>query len=333
MIFISYRRDDAAGFVGLLGQALRYKFRDAEMFIDIQSLSLGVDFKESIIRAIWQSTIMIVVIGPKWNAADPNTKVAKLFSSDDVVRTEIEEGLKRKLLMIPIVLPGAAMPQPFQLPDSLHALCAKGARLFQPGDIDRQIESFVAEIGHRRLEILDELEAIADGLALEGSAKKALLFYNQAITLANENGRLYRKRAFVYEDLLEMSSALSDYKRAIKIDPSDALAWAGRSHHYFRTEQLELALSDINHAVNITISNPVAYSIRADIFWSMRRYLDCMKDLATCILLDPDNIDYRLRRIEAYIDLKHPELAQEDIKRVQALDPSNAKLRDLRLRL
>jgi hypothetical protein len=333
MIFISYRRNDSAEFVGQFASALRRKLQGAEVFTDIQSLKLGVDFKESIISAIWQSTIMIVVIGPAWNPFDPITKVPKLFSDDDVVRLEIEEGIKRNLLMIPIVLPRAEMPQPPQLPKSIQGLCTKGACILSLTDIDRQIDSVVAELDTRRLGISSELESIADGLTMDRSLDKALAFYCQAITLSNMSGRLYSKRAFVHEELQDISSALADYNRSIELDPCDALAWAGRSHHYNRTGQLELALADINQAVNITISNPAVYSMRANLNWVMRRYLDCIRDLSSCIKLDPNNVDYRLRRIEAYIDLRHPELADDDIEFVRKIDPSNSKLRVLQLRI
>ena len=95
MIFISYRRNDPAEPVRHLANALRAKMREVEVFTDIQNLQLGVDFREAIIRAVWQSMIMIIVIGPVWNPVDPTTKIPKLFSVDDVVRLEIEEGKRR----------------------------------------------------------------------------------------------------------------------------------------------------------------------------------------------------------------------------------------------
>ena len=333
MIFISYRRNDPAEPVRYLANALRAKMLDVEVFTDIQNLQVGVDFRGAIIRAIWQSTIMIVVIGPVWNPIDPTTKLPKLFSVDDVVRLEIEEGLKRNLLMVPVVLPEAAMPRPSELPSSLHALCGKGARILRSGDLAGQIESLVSEIDDRRPEITEELEAIADGLVMEGSPKKALPYYHQAITLSKTCGRLFRKRALALEELQEVALALADFDHAITLDASDALAWAGRSHHYSRVGQLDRALSDINETVNLTVSNPVAYSMRSYLLWEKRRYLDAMKDLANCIMLDPDNVSYRLRRIEAYIELKHPELAKEDIDRVHALDPTNTQFRELKRRL
>jgi hypothetical protein len=73
--------------------------------------------------------------------------------------------------------------------------------------------------------------------------------------------------------------------------------------------------------------------MRANLNWVMRRYLDCIRDLSSCIKLDPNNVDYRLRRIEAYIDLRHPELADDDIEFVRKIDPSNSKLRVLQLRI
>ncbi|MGH6814172.1 MAG: toll/interleukin-1 receptor domain-containing protein [Hyphomicrobiaceae bacterium] len=333
MIFISYRRHDCPEFVDALMLRLRAKLPDVEVFKDTRNLRIGVDFRESIIRAIWQSTIMLVVIGPGWNAPDLESRTARLFSTDDVVRLEIQEGLNRHLLMIPLVFSGAAMPRPRDLPEVLHDLCLKGAWFLRPGNVDEQLDEFITELDSQRNHIVDEFISIGGGLVMEGSPKKAISYYSQAATLAANNGRIFRQRAFAYDDCNEITLALNDYNRAIELDPNDALAWAGRSNLHSRANRLELALQDINRAVELTISSAVVYSIRANLYRMMGRHLDRMKDLANCIILEPDNVAYRLRRIEAYVELRHPELAAEDVERVLAIDPSNAELRALRNQL
>lgn len=141
---------------------------------------------------------------------------------------------------------------------------------------------------------------------------------------------MFRQRAIAYDECNEVALAAADYGRAIELDPNDALAWAGRSQIHSRAEQYELALRDINQAVAQTISNARVYSIRAGLYGMMGRHLDRMKDLANCVMLEPNNISFRLNRIKAYIELRHPELAMEDVEHALTLDPSNAELGRLR---
>lgn len=173
MIFVSYRRNDRPEFVDALILRLRAKLPDVEVFKDTQNLHLGVDFKESIIRAIWRSTIMLVVIGPDWNPVDAQSNMSRLFAADDTVRLEIEDGLNRHLLMIPIVLAGAEMPQLRDLPPPVHDLRLKGAWFLRQNDGDVQLDEFIATIDAQRNHIIDEFTSIGDGLVMEGNPKKS----------------------------------------------------------------------------------------------------------------------------------------------------------------
>src|ERR687895_314791 len=76
-IFISYRRDDSAGHVGRLWDALRAGlegqpgFSEDQIFMDIDAIEPGVDFREAIRKALEASDVFLAVIGRGWlTAAD-----------------------------------------------------------------------------------------------------------------------------------------------------------------------------------------------------------------------------------------------------------------------
>ncbi len=65
-IFISYRREDAAGWAGRLAADLRREFPHAEVFQDIASIGIGEDFVDAMRRALESCAVTIVLIGPRW---------------------------------------------------------------------------------------------------------------------------------------------------------------------------------------------------------------------------------------------------------------------------
>jgi len=65
-IFITYRREDSAGYAGRLHDALRERIGRDRVFMDIVDIGPGVDFVEAIERAVASATVVFVVIGRQW---------------------------------------------------------------------------------------------------------------------------------------------------------------------------------------------------------------------------------------------------------------------------
>jgi TIR domain len=62
-IFISYRRQDEPNFAGRLYDRLVAQFGRSNVFIDVDTIELGLDFAEVIDKSLSQCKVMIVVIG------------------------------------------------------------------------------------------------------------------------------------------------------------------------------------------------------------------------------------------------------------------------------
>ena len=74
-IFISYRRDDAAGEAGRIHDRLRQDFGPSLLFMDCDAIPLGEDFLEVLQSSIRNSAALIAVIGPNWlEMKDPSGK-------------------------------------------------------------------------------------------------------------------------------------------------------------------------------------------------------------------------------------------------------------------
>lgn len=116
-IFISYRRSDSGAAAGRLYDFLETEMGQENLFMDVDKIPFGKDFKEEIRKAIGESAIVLVVIGRNFI-----TEERRLFDDEDFVRFEIAYAFEQGKVVIPVKVDGAVMPYPGDLPDELRRL-------------------------------------------------------------------------------------------------------------------------------------------------------------------------------------------------------------------
>lgn len=126
-IFINYRRDDDPGFTDRLQECLAESFSADQLFMDIDSIEPGLDFRRVLEEQVKSCDVFLAVIGPRWLEARDAEGNRRLDDPDDYVRMEIELALKLEKRVIPVLVNKADMPSVDELPDSLKALAARHA--------------------------------------------------------------------------------------------------------------------------------------------------------------------------------------------------------------
>ena len=126
-VFLSYRRDDAGGYAGRLTDALLQRLGPKSVFHDVTAISPGQDYSVAIDRALADSDAALVVIGPGWLTAVTPQGARRLLEADDYVRLELARALGRDIRVIPVLVGGARLPEPAELPDDLQALAQRQA--------------------------------------------------------------------------------------------------------------------------------------------------------------------------------------------------------------
>jgi hypothetical protein len=121
-IFINYRRGDAPGVAGRLGDRLANKFSKRDIFIDVDAMKPGLDFVEQLDEQVAKCDVLLAVIGLNWINATNEKGQRKLDLPRDYVRIEIASALKRGIPVIPLLVDGAEMPQEDDLPEDLRTL-------------------------------------------------------------------------------------------------------------------------------------------------------------------------------------------------------------------
>ena len=121
-IFISYRRQDEPNFAGRLYDRLAARYGRETVFMDVDTIDLGVDFAEVIDQSLARCQVMIVVIGREWLGVVDEDGERRLDNPDDYVRLEIEKALHSSTRVIPVLVEGATTPKSTQLPPPLASL-------------------------------------------------------------------------------------------------------------------------------------------------------------------------------------------------------------------
>ena len=122
-IFISYRRDDSAGYAGRIFDYLKAVFGQDRVFLDVDDIQPGQVFADVIQERIAGCAVVIVVIGKRWLE---NLR-SRAGGETDYVSAEILAALKSSAVVIPVLVGGASMPKPVDLPGPLAGLAGREA--------------------------------------------------------------------------------------------------------------------------------------------------------------------------------------------------------------
>ncbi len=144
-IFISYRREDAAGHAGRIYDRLVQRFGEAQVFLDFNAIPGATDFTEEIRDALGRANVVLIVIGPRWLTEVGDRGRPRLQEQNDIVRAEVRTALESKVAVIPVLVGGAKMPPREQLPADLSDLHALNAVEILDsrfaGDVDNLIQT------------------------------------------------------------------------------------------------------------------------------------------------------------------------------------------------
>jgi hypothetical protein len=154
-IFISYRRQESKWSTKSVYDRLSASFGSKRIFMDIDAIALGDDFVKAIEKTVSQCDVLIAVIGAHWLTATDDQGRRRLENPEDLVRRELAAALKRDIRVIPVLVDGALMPQPTELPDELKPLIRRNALRISDTGFEDDCRRLVAAIG----EVLEKTSA------------------------------------------------------------------------------------------------------------------------------------------------------------------------------
>lgn len=148
-IFVSYRRTDS-DIAGRISDRLIDEFGSESVFLDVDNIPVGSDFRKVIDDAIRKCTCVLAVIGPGWiRATEGGDKDSgDLQSETDYVRLEVKSALAQEKPLVPVLVGSVDMPEPQSIPEDIRRIAFLNAASIRSGHGFRQdVDGLIASIG------------------------------------------------------------------------------------------------------------------------------------------------------------------------------------------
>jgi hypothetical protein len=178
-IFLSYRREDAAGFALALFGRLEQSFPSERLFMDVEGgIGAGEDFVRVLEEQVRACDVMLVLIGPHWLTVTDEAGRPRLENPQDFVRIEVGSALRFGKRVIPVLLQNMEMPRAEALPKPLKLLARRNAvgltqERFKADahGLIKEVEAALTEAEEARCLAATEAAAAAEKRAAEQAAK------------------------------------------------------------------------------------------------------------------------------------------------------------------
>jgi hypothetical protein len=194
-IILSYRREDTELMVGRICDRLRDHFGRDSVMMDIDSIPYGLDFRRHIREALKRCDIMLAVIGPRWAAVNDDGQ-SRLSEETDWIRIEIEGALAKDIPVIPVLVNGAGMPKPKDLPETMQDLAFRQAA---PLDMRRDFHAHM----DRLIGVMDELLKREPEAGRVGEERAPVVQGQQAVTGTRQAAPVTPRAPALLPDLAE----------------------------------------------------------------------------------------------------------------------------------
>jgi len=145
-IALSYRRSDSSAITGRICDRLIARYGKKSVFIDIDNIPAGTDFRERI-QEVWRHTdVVVAVIGAQWLGTDA-AGASRFAQENDPVRVEIETAIELDVPLIPVLIEGTKMPSAAAVPESFKDFVFLNAAEVSSGrDFHLHLDRLIAEI-------------------------------------------------------------------------------------------------------------------------------------------------------------------------------------------
>jgi tetratricopeptide (TPR) repeat protein len=312
-IFISYRTADNAEFVHRIRDWLMQRYGRDHVFMDFDNLPPLSRFEDYIKARILESDAVLVIIGPDWLRL-LNEKAAD--GDKDYVKIEVETALSLpNVIVAPVCIKNAPMPNRRDLPESLRAMCDINAARLDSG------RAFYDEIAR----LMDAIEGLmrpaSPPLATPGAAKKpGIEIYEPPLETARE----YMQRAYKRNESGDYEGVIADCNAALRLDPKYDRAYNSRGLARNKLGDHAGAIADYDQMLRLDPNSAVAYHNRGNARDALGDHAGAIADYDQAIRLDPK---YALAYYNRGVSYQHTGMyaeASADFRRfLRSDDPRN----------
>jgi hypothetical protein len=146
-VFISYRRQSAAGEARALFNDFVARLGQSAVFMDVDSISLGRDFRSELQKNMTACTVVLVLIDKEWATLKDEMGRRRLENADDYIRMEVEAAIKRDIVVTPVLVKGAQMPAAEELPAEIRDLAYRNGFELTHNRWESDVKEMIRRLG------------------------------------------------------------------------------------------------------------------------------------------------------------------------------------------
>jgi membrane associated rhomboid family serine protease/Flp pilus assembly protein TadD len=163
-----------------------------------------------------------------------------------------------------------------------------------------------------------------------GRGDEAASECDEAIRLEPKNKAGFIVRAAVYHNLGKEKESIADLSTEIELDPKNAMAYNNRAWSYNALGDFVDALKDSDTAIAMDHNVATFYDTRAVALYTAGRLTEALNDLNKAMMLKHTDGAFAFHRARVYQKLGQTQLADDELKRSQALGfrPENWETRN-----
>jgi hypothetical protein len=151
---------DTGQIAGRVYDRLALEIPESEIFFDIDTIPIGVDFRQHISSAVECTAVMLVLVGKEWLSSWKRSRWlfgSRLKEEEDFVQVEIERALEFRIPIVPLLVDEVRMPLRGDLPSSMEEFVGLNAAAIRSGrdfrkdmdDVLKRIVQFRTEYGRK----------------------------------------------------------------------------------------------------------------------------------------------------------------------------------------
>ena len=187
-VFLSYRRNDAGQLTNHIYDTLCKDYGETTIFLDINTMDLGLPFRQELSRIVSSCAVLVAVVGKDWLAIDRSTGRSRLMDRYDPIRLELLTAIENSVPIILVFTEDAPSLDANNIPDCLHFILNAEKIILEAGE---DIDVFLETVSSQCQQYLDDSNG-SPGLQLPVFPRDSLLSLQILTEAALGLSRIYK---------------------------------------------------------------------------------------------------------------------------------------------